>query len=1408
MNDGERVHIGRRRPKHLSEASVKPKQGPPRFYHSIRVAKRTVLKPGHTTLVPVTTLAAGLQVLIPKPSLMWDKRIQMANGVAHLRPSVIFHVEVTNFGKKNQVVPKNMVLGSVSGAPHSTLCIDVHDKENGSVETPYVKTAAADCKTKGGNDDGKKPGSVHPLRDITTVATGTVCDDPQPGTPPGAKEDIHSTSDAASADVGTDWRDQVRNQMDELDNPKLVPKIIEMLTKHSPMWNGELGEIAATHHRINLKPESVPKRQAPYRAGHKSRELITEQVEKMRKAGVIEPAQSEWASPVVLVTKKDGSPRFCVDYRKLNAVTIRDSYPIPRMDDCIDSLGNARVFTTLDCNSGYWQIPVAPEDKDKTAFVTHTGSWQFIRMPFGLTNAPATFQRALDILLAGVKWQFCLVYLDDVIIFSETEEKHISHVDNVLQILHQAGVTLKLKKSEFFRKSVDYLGHRLRPGKLAILDSGTEALREAQYPRNQTQLKSYLGSCNVYRRFVKNFAKVAAPLTDLLKKGLPFELEAPTQEQLDSFNRLRDALLNPPILRLPKPGIPYVLDVDASKAQLGCTLLQQQEDGILHPVGYWSRTMTDAQKNYTTTEKECLAVFWAITLLRPYLEGTRFTIRTDHNALTWILSITPSEGRLARWRLRLAEFDFDIQYRPGVKNLVPDSLSRIETTGVDTCVLDEEIPTFTVYDGFENPESEMYPDAWDIVPCYLSPDELVPEPITVEEWLHEQSLDSLCQNLQAEAESGKRTRFRMNEQGVLIREHPSNNNQQIVVPERLRPRVLMLHHHPVVAGHPGVRRMYDTLRQGYYWPTMIVEVFATVRACETCARDRAPLSRHTNPLKLFPAKRPLEDVAIDILGPLPKTSQGNLYILVMMDRYTKLCRLQALSNVRASTIARAFVEAWVFVYGPPRTLLSDNGKQFISKLFQDSCRVLGISNKYTTTYHPQANGQVERFNRTLASMLRNYVAEDQMHWDEYLPALSYAYNRCIHRATNTTPFDLILTRPPPALGTEKLVHEGHSRAWSRDQWNKTLKQAYNKANKSLNRMQARYKRDFDKSVSSPNRNLRAGDRVFVDFTESSHDETKLERSKSKLDYKTGGPYTVIANFGHTFDVEIDGIPERLSSDRVRPAPLTTTAVDNTSPDLRVAPQSVDRPLGDPSRQQGAPLAPLTSSVEDKSPPARGPEGQARNAKMYTGAPDRASNAQDSVGKVKATASTASAKPEVPNVQTSNVRSRPETPDPAGSAHEPFLSKARNASNATPEPEAPTAPTSNVDARSQAPGPRDASITPAREWVIDKLLTEGIDAGTRQRLFKVRWYNFGPDSDTWEPEDQLPAPLVAACRRRLKSKNTPLPEIISIDTGSDPANQKKIISKSRSVKNPTPQARVKSKLPQKKVRFQPKRAVRS
>jgi len=312
--------------------------------------------------------------------------------------------------------------------------------------------------------------------------------------------------------------------------------------------------------------------------------------------------------------------------------------------------------------------------------------------------------------------------------------------------------------------------------------------------------------------------------------------------------------------------------------------------------------MTDAQRNYTTTEKECLAVFWAITLLRPYLEGTHFTVRTDHDSLTWILSITPSEGRLARWRLRLSEFDFEVKYRPGVKNVVPDALSRLTTAGVDQTPLDEEIPTLLAE--YESEDStagcDMYPVEWTTtVPCYVATADLIPEPITTEEWLREQAADSLCQQLQLEVDTNKTDRYELNPQGILVTTTP-----QVVVPETLRPRLLLSYHHAAVSGHPGVRRMYDTLRRRAYWPSMIVDVYATVRGCETCARDRVQLAKHTNTLQLFPAVKPLEEVAIDIMGPLPKTRRGRLYVLVMADRYSKLCRLAALASVKAHIYLR------------------------------------------------------------------------------------------------------------------------------------------------------------------------------------------------------------------------------------------------------------------------------------------------------------------------------------------------------------------------------------------------------------------------------------------------------------------------------------------------------------------------
>ena len=296
-----------------------------------------------------------------------------------------------------------------------------------------------------------------------------------------------------------------------------------MLSAYADMRDGKLGEIQDAKHHVTPREDAKPFRINPYRTGPSGRAEIRKAITAMKEDGVIRDAKSEWASPVVLIPKPDGSMRFCVDYRRLNELTIKDSYPLSRMEDCLDRLGEAKYFTTLDCNSGYWQIPVLEEDRSKTAFTCHEGCFEFCRMPFGLCHAPATFHRTVDMLLSGYQWRTCLVYSDDIIVFSDTKEDRLTHVREILTILKDAGFSLKLRQCSFFAQSVDYLGHVICPGKIEVASKNTEAVEGFKEPRTQTELRSFLDLCNVYRRFVPNFARTAAPLNALLRKGCPVE---------------------------------------------------------------------------------------------------------------------------------------------------------------------------------------------------------------------------------------------------------------------------------------------------------------------------------------------------------------------------------------------------------------------------------------------------------------------------------------------------------------------------------------------------------------------------------------------------------------------------------------------------------------------------------------------------------------------------------------------------------------------------------------------------------------------------------------------------------------------------------------------------------------------
>ena len=369
-------------------------------------------------------------------------------------------------------------------------------------------------------------------------------------------------------------------------------------------------------------------------------------------------------------------------------------------------------------------------------------------------------------------------------------------MDQVLSTLRDHGVTLNLDKCRWFSDSVNYLGHVIRPGTLEIDELATRALREMSVPTTQTELRSFLGMCNVYRRFVRNYTDIAAPLNARLRKGQPVQLEPFGEIEMEAFDTLKEAICSPPILALPKPGLPYSVDTDASELQVGAALFQTHEEGR-KPIGFWSRTLHQAERNYSTPEKECLAVIWAVTTLRPYLQGVHFTVHTDHSSLRWLMEITDASGRLMRWRLRLGEFDFTVKYKKGLLNTQADALSRLPSTGSTTAPLDEEIPCFLsgiLEDEWEEENSQALlefefaeVDALLATQTYSRDEDLI-QPITREELLREQLTDPFCADIRRQLNEGGAVSFCENDQGVLVR--TGNRYDQIVVPKTLRPRVL------------------------------------------------------------------------------------------------------------------------------------------------------------------------------------------------------------------------------------------------------------------------------------------------------------------------------------------------------------------------------------------------------------------------------------------------------------------------------------------------------------------------------------------------------------------------------------------------------------------------------------------
>ena len=533
----------------------------------------------------------------------------------------------------------------------------------------------------------------------------------------------------------------------------------------------------------------------------------------MIQRGVITPSCSEWAAPVLLVKKKsiDGSPkfRFCTDFRGLNAATKIPVYPIPDIKSNLSLMAGSRYFTLLDIESAYWHIPIHPDDKDKTGFVTPFGSFRYERLAYGLAGAPSTFQKIMDVTLMGLKDIYALVYLDDILIFSNTIQEHARRIRMVLDRIREAKFKLNLDKCTFAAREVAYLGHLVSANGVSPDVSKVEAIKSFPLPRTVRDVRAFLGLAGYYRSFIPNFAALSKPLTLLTRKDFKFCWSEPQQT---SFDALKEALTSESVLAHPEFDKPFILSCDASNYAISA-ILSQEHEGKEKPLSFASRVLNQHEINYSTTEKELLAIVFGVQTHRCFLYGRKFKIITDHAALKWLITVKNHQcARLTRWVLKLAEYDFEVIHRPGKKHINADVLSRHVAATVS-----------------------KLPDSSEEVAADVKP--MQGESLTKEVIMQAQANDEFCQQVYCALSEGKTLPYFRDKHSVLY--HTTSNPSEgakVVVPASLREQIIRQHHDPVFAGHQGEKRTISNLRLHYYWPSMSKDVEKFIRECASCAK--------------------------------------------------------------------------------------------------------------------------------------------------------------------------------------------------------------------------------------------------------------------------------------------------------------------------------------------------------------------------------------------------------------------------------------------------------------------------------------------------------------------------------------------------------------------------------------------
>eukprot|EP00253_Pinus_taeda_P002642 PITA_02642 len=718
---------------------------------------------------------------------------------------------------------------------------------------------------------------------------------------------------------------------------------------------------------IELVPGAAPVSRAPYRMSVPELIELKMQLQELLEKKYIRPSVSPWGAPVLFVRKKDGTLRMCIDYRQLNKLTVKNKYPLPRIDELFDQVKGATTFSKIDLRSGYHQIRIKCEDIAKTAFRTRYGHYEFVVLPFGLTNAPATFMCLMNSVFHQYLDKFVLIFIDDILIYSRNRKEHEEHLRIVLQTLREHQLYGKFSKCDFYKEQIQYLGHIITKEGIAVDPEKIKTIMDWPTPKDVADIRSFMGLAGYYRRFVEGFSRVAFPFTSLQKKGKVFKWTAECQR---SFEQLKHLLTTAPVLCVADPEKEYVVCTDASKEGVGGVLMQEGK-----VIAYESRKLKEHEQKYSAYDLELTVVIHALKMWRHYLVARKFLLMTDHHSLTSYFSQPTLNARQARWVDFLGNFDFEIKHLKGKENRVADALSRkvqsIYEIGISQgwSTLDQEIEVASTQDQ-----------------SYLQKKHLV-------------------QNSDARSiQQG----YTLNAAGLLCFQ------KKIYVPNQtsIKEKILDEKHRIPYAGHPSYQKLITLLKKEYYWPGMKKDVVEYLARCLECQQVKAEHQHPAGLLQPIPIpKWKWETITMDFITGLPKSKRNNDSIMVVVDKLSKSSHfIPVQSTYRAAQIENIFMQNIFKLHGLPKVIISDRDVKFTSAFWRTLFEGLGTQLSFSTAYHPQTDGQTERVNQVLEDMLRTYVMQQPTRWEDYLHLVEFAYNNGYHSSLKMSPFEVLYGR--------------------------------------------------------------------------------------------------------------------------------------------------------------------------------------------------------------------------------------------------------------------------------------------------------------------------------------------------------------------------------------------------------------